>query len=326
MIRILSSGALNLVQDLGRRHCLSQGVSRSGAMDGPALGMANRLVGNDDNAAGIEVSIFPFRISVDADTSIACTGCQAPLTLDGCPVPAWSRIEVKAGQVLMLERPLLGVRAYLAFAGGLDVAPVMGSRSTDLKGGFGGHEGRGLKRDDLLQVLPPAEAGGPIGIAPAERLAYWTSLAAGCVEVRVLPAAEHSQFNEAAHESFYGTDYKITAQANRVGYRLEGQPLEMVRAVELLSHGISPGTVQVPPAGQPIIQMAEANTCGGYPKIATVVEADLWRLAQAPSGCSVRFRQVEVDEALDLHRDQLASRAHLYERMQRAMAPAAGQR
>ena len=278
------------------------GVSRSGAMDAPALMFANQLVGNDECAAGIEVSNFPLRLRLEADTTFACTGAQCRMVLDDQPVSTWWRVDAKAGQVLKLERPTLGARAYLAFGGGLDIPLVMGSRSTDLKAGFGGHFGRGLKRDDCLAVLQqPQSTMSGFGITPEDRAAFWRELGSGCVEVRVLAAAEHECFTEDALAAFSCSTYEITAQANRVGYRLSGPSLLLRQPLELLSHGIVPGTIQVPPAGQPIVQMAEANTCGGYPKIATVIEADLWRLAQAPTGCAVRFCVVDVQSALDIH-------------------------
>ncbi|ARB27392.1 biotin-dependent carboxyltransferase family protein [Pseudomonas tolaasii] len=316
MIRILSSGALNLVQDLGRHGTLNLGVSRSGAMDREALSLANLLVGNSANAAGIEVSVFPFRLRFETDRALACTGAQCQLTLDGCRVPGWSAVNAKAGQTLVIQAPTLGVRAYLAFSGGLATPVVMGSRATDLKAGFGGHEGRGLKRDDCLDLLEadacPANSR---AVAPSHRAAFFRELASGCISVRVLPAAEHAQFSAQALQAFYHMSFQVTLQSNRVGYRLEGQPLLRREPVELLSHGIAPGTVQVPPDGQPIIQLAEANTCGGYPKIATVLETDLWRLAQAPVGCAIRFTAVTPDAAVDEHRRHCRALATLAARL-----------
>jgi biotin-dependent carboxylase-like uncharacterized protein len=296
------------------------GVSRSGAMDIPALVHANQLVGNDESAAGIEVSIFPLRLRLEVDTIFACTGAQCRVLLDDRPVPAWWRVEAKAGQVLILERPTMGMRAYLAFASGLQIDKVMGSRSTDLKGGFGGHAGRGLKRGDtlLLAQKSPSHGSGTgsgIGVALTERASYWKELATGCIEVRALPAAEFEYFTKDAVTTFLGSCYEISAQANRVGYRLSGKPLLLHQSLELLSHGIVPGTVQVPPAGQPIVQMAEANTCGGYPKIATVIESDLWRLAQAPTGCLIRFQLVDVKSALNVHRVLLEKYVRLSEQL-----------
>lgn len=310
MIEIMSSGALNLVQDLGRQNCMHMGVSASGAMDSPALRSANWLIGNDAGAACLELSVFPFRMRFEGDISFSCTGAHCRITLDDRPIPSWTKCHARAGQRLVIESPMLGVRAYLAFEGGIDVPEMLGSRSTDLKGGFGGHEGRGLKRGDHLNVLSvTSQIGkGVTTITPSDRLLLKTELANGCVSVRVLPAAEFEQFTEGAIEAFYSTPYEVTPEANRVGYRLKGAPLHTYQRLELRSHGIAPGTVQVPPAGQPIVQLSEANTCGGYPKIATVIESDLWRLAQTPVGCAIQFIPVTTNDgttAIRSHWDAL---------------------
>lgn len=298
MIEVLSSGALNLVQDLGRQKSMHMGVSASGAMDAPALRLANWLIGNDTGAAGLELSVFPFRMRFEGDIAFSCTGAHCRITLDDQPIPSWTKCRARAGQRLVIERPVLGVRAYLAFEGGIDVPEMLGSRSTDLKAGFGGHEGRGLKRSDHLNVISVTSHIGKVvpTIAPSDRLLLKKELANGCVSVRVLPAAEFGQFTEEAIQAFYSTPYEVTPEANRVGYRLKGVPLHTYQRLELRSHGIAPGTVQVPPAGQPIVQLAEANTCGGYPKIATVIESDLWRLAQTPVGCAIQFIPVTSND------------------------------
>ncbi|OZI31106.1 allophanate hydrolase [Bordetella genomosp. 10] len=300
-IEVLSSGALNLVQDRGRIGFLGAGVSRGGAMDEPALVMANELVGNEANAAALEINVFPQRLRVQDDIWFACTGAQSRVTLDGAAVPTWTRVRAAPGQVLVIEAPRLGCRAYIAFSGGIDVQEILGSRSTDLKAGFGGYEGRGLRRGDVLTL--GVSAGLALsehpGIAPAERVSFLDDLKQGVVRVRIIPATEYDCFTGESLAHFREGSYRISSEANRVGYRLMGEPLKLAHPLELFSHGIIPGTVQVPPNGQPIVQMAEANTCGGYPKIAAVIQADLWRLAQAPVGCAVRFTLTTIDAALE---------------------------
>ncbi|PTM97561.1 5-oxoprolinase subunit C family protein [Mycoplana dimorpha] len=299
MIEILSTGAVNSVQDLGRPGYLDVGVGWSGAMDAPALSAANLMIGNAPGAAGIEVSLFPFRVRFlrDAPFAVACADC--PVTLGERSLPSWWAETARAGETLTLGLPRRGARAYLALAGGVDVPPVLGSRATDLKSGFGGLEGRGLNRGDRIAF---AEGGsklpaGGIGVDPA---ALRDGAAAGesPIILRVLPSAEHAAFTEAALETFYATAWTVGNEANRMGYRLNGPELALSQRLELFSHGIMPGTVQVPPSGQPIIQLAEANTCGGYPKIANVIEADLWRLAQAPVGARLTFARVDRHEAV----------------------------
>ena len=314
MIEILSNGAPNLIQDAGRRGHLGFGVSRSGAMDALALSVGNALVGNESTDAAIEVSLFPFRVRFQKDQDFAVTGADCVVRLDESVLAPWWGRTARAGQTLVIQRPKRGARAYLCVAGGVDVEPVMGSRSTDLKGTFGGLEGRGLRRGDVLEV----KAGAPrrvrdsgLGVVPSDLPGFWKELSSGVVSVRVVPAAEYQRFTDAAKESFATTDYEITPEANRVGYRLNGACLPLTSPLELLSHGIVPGTVQVPPSGQPIIQLAEANTCGGYPKIATVVEADLWKLGQASIGCRIRFVVVDVREAVETLQARAAEVAKL---------------
>ncbi|MDX3926560.1 MAG: biotin-dependent carboxyltransferase family protein [Shinella sp.] len=301
MLEILSTGGVNCVQDLGRTGYLDVGVGRSGAMDRPALEAANGLLGNDANAAGLEISLFPFRLRFAADAAFALTGADCPASLDGRPLPGWWAKRAKAGDVLKLDLPRDGVRAYLAFAGGIDVPPVLGSRATDLKSGFGGLDGRGLKRGDRLSLCEPAVRiclpDGGIGFDPTE-LRGGLPPAGGLVRLRILPSAEFALFTAEARQRFFATEWTVTNDANRMGYRLAGPELALSRPLELFSHGIVPGTVQVPPSGQPIIQLAEANTCGGYPKIANVVEADLWKLAQAPVGARLRFEEVSLEAAV----------------------------
>lgn len=322
MIEILSNGALNLVQDLGRLDHLDKGVCGSGAMDVPALSLANMLVGNDAQAAGIEISIFPFRIKFDRDLLFACTGASTELTLPQRRLPSWWAAQARANDVLTIAPPEHGARAYLALRGGLDVPYLLGSRATDLKSGFGGLDGRGLRKGDRLAVFQ-TQASGPmraVGIAPDSRIGFSAELSSGRISVRAIAAAEYGEFTDEARHAFEHTDYQLTPECNRQGYRLEGQPLGTQRPLELLSHGVVPGTVQVPPSGQPIVQMAEANTIGGYPKIATIIEADLWRLAQVRPGQRIGFTLVDHGAAVAALRAQAGEQ----ERIRHALSLMAG--
>lgn len=303
MIEILSNGAPNVVQDLGRNGCLSFGVSRSGAMDPFALAIGNALVGNDRDEAGIEINLFPFRAKFHQDMRFAVTGADVKTTLDDHRMAPWWGRTASAGQTIVIERPKRGARAYLAVGGGVSVEPVLGSKSTDLKGSFGGASGRGLMRGDRLDVgqgsVQPSQAWKVgLGVVPQGLIEYWDEVSSNCVTVRVLPAAEFERFTPESKAAFLHEEFKVTPDANRVGYRLNGPILSRHEHIELLSHGIVAGTIQVPPSGQAIVQLAEANTCGGYPKIATVIEADLWKLSQAPIGCAIRFVLTDIDTAV----------------------------
>lgn len=293
MIEILTTGAANTIQDLGRSGRFDIGVSRSGAMDRLSLSIGNALVGNGLDAAGLEIAIFPFRLRFDAPMRFAVTGAEGEVRLDDRPLPPRWAASAEAGQTLTIAPPAKGARVYITFEGGIDVAPVLGSRATDLKSGYGGLEGRGLKRGDRLAIAnaAPTRAFGATH-NPMEKLDFSAPLA-----IRVVPAAEFSVFTTDARRLFYRWSWRVTTEADRMGYRLEGPELKLDRRLELMSHGILPGTIQVPPSGKPIIQLADANTCGGYPKIATVIEADLWIIGQAGPDARFLFQEVTPNEA-----------------------------
>lgn len=307
MIEVLSSGLPNSVQDLGRKGFLAAGIGRGGAMDRRALAIANLLVGNGEDAAAIEVALFPFRFRATRDTCIAVTGADLTFSVAGLCYPSWWAVPLRAGETVELEPPIHGARAYLAFAGGIDVPVVLGSRATDLKSGFGGFEGRGLQRGDRLPLpavaaapkLPPEGRGAN---CPEARLPGRNET----IGLRAIPAAEFAAFDADARHQIFAANWSVTGDGNRMGYRLAGPTLALVRPLELFSHGIAPGTVQVPPAGQPIIQLADANTCGGYPKIMTIIEPDLWKLAQAPAGARLRLIETTPQLALEAERQDHA--------------------
>ena len=321
MIEVLSHTALATVQDLGRSGALRWGVGTSGAMDPMALAAGNLLLGNDEGDAAIELQVFPFEVRFTTDGVFALVGADADASLDGRALLPWWRHEARAGQVLRLNVPRRGSawpasRAYLCLAGGVDVARVLGSRSTQLRGAFGGHAGRMLRAGDRLAAGRPGAlsghagaggAGGDAGFGPllpeggfglTPPALAMPLLADGVPAVRVLPAAEHDGYTQASRAAFWAQPWKITPQSDRYGFRLAGEPLQATAPMEMRSHGIVPGVVQVPPGGQPIVQMRDAQPSGGYPKIGTVIEADLWRLGQAPIGSFVRFVQTTWAEAV----------------------------
>ncbi|MDB5523667.1 MAG: allophanate hydrolase [Rhizobium sp.] len=302
MIEILTSGLMNSVQDLGRPGFLDQGIGRGGMMDRTALRVGNLLVGNDEGAAGLEISIFPFRIRFVETSFFAVTGAGAIATLNGVPLPPWWAHAANAGDELRIEPPDRGARVVLAFSGGLDVPLVLGSRSTDLKSGFGGLEGRALKRGDRLAV----RSAGPVKSNHRQGCGADPAMFrdAGATQLRVMTGAEFSAFAPEAAVAFFSERYTVSRDNNRQGMRLDGAALALTQKLELHSHGIMPGTVQVPPSGQPVIQLAEANTCGGYPKIAHVIEPDHWKLAQASSGTQFSFVEVSREQAVAAIRNE----------------------
>ena len=294
-----TSGALNTVQDLGRTGFRHIGVSTSGAMDELALRVANLLVGNDEAAAGIELQTYPFQLTFLADARVAVTGASSPLTrLANKALPPWWARNVRAGETLVVAQPTHGARSYIALAGGIDVPSVLGSRSTHLRSGFGGLEGRALAAGDRLGLLP-APSWSPLDAGVLPPPIAMPGLSEGDVlKVRALRAADYDVFPRAAQAALWETPWTITAQSNRAGYRLKGQPLLLDEPMELRSYGIVAGIVQVPPSGLPIVQLSDANTAGGYPRIAGVIEADLWRLGQARLGSRVQFVETDYESAV----------------------------
>lgn len=299
MIEVLSASPLMTVQDLGRSGFYRYGVCRSGAMDRLALAVGNLLLGNDEGAAGLEIPLPPVKFVFREDVNFALTGADCAAKLDGRPVPPWWAMQAKADQTLSLAPSRSGTRAYLCLAGGVDVSEVLGSRSTQLREAFGGLEGRPVGKGDLIAaagndvVLPEDGAG---ALPPSLALVLPDSSA---IAVRVVAAAEYDHYTAASQHAFWNAQWEVTAQSNRAGFRLAGPDLKLARALELRSHGVVPGVIQVPAGGHPIIQLADAATMGGYPKIGTVIEADLWRVGQAKAGDRLQFVEVDYSQALD---------------------------
>jgi biotin-dependent carboxylase-like uncharacterized protein len=301
VIEIESTAALNSIQDLGRPAYRHLGVSVSGAMDPLALRAGNLLLGNDENAAAIEVQLFPFRLRFAGETSIALTGADCRAQLDGRDLPPWWGCRVQAGQVLTLQFPRHGARAYVCVAGGIDVPLVMGSRSTALRGAFGGYLGRTLQKGDRLAVGSTCAAPLPlqgIGIEPPEQALqpFFPVNQDNLPLIRAITAGEYPLFANDA-QRFWSQPWQVSMQSNRTGYRLSGAPIFPSHTVDMRSYGLIPGIVQVPPAGEPIIQLSDANTAGGYPKIACVIEEDLWRLGQLQPGQSMQLVESDGKQA-----------------------------
>ena len=317
-LTVLRPGMLASVQDLGRHGYRQLGVCPGGALDALALVVANRLVGNPDGAAGLELTMGGCELRFDAPTRIAWAGDDFDARLDEQPVwPGWS-VPVRAGQILRFgranrSREKTGIRTWLAVAGGIDVPMVLGSRSTDLKAGFGGHEGRALKAGDMLLAGPCALKAAQLARRPfGARMPPWrTDPADGAIELRIIPGPELELFTVASREQLWRDAWRITPQSNRMGSRLEGPELKRKRNGDMLSSGVIPGTIQVPPSGQPIVLMGDAQTTGGYPRVGVVIRADLWKLAQAPLDGRLRFRVVDPAEALAAWGEQNRYLAHV---------------
>jgi biotin-dependent carboxylase-like uncharacterized protein len=278
-VAVLRAGPLTTVQDLGRTGYAHLGVPASGAVDPPALGLANRLVGNPPGTAALEITLAGCRLRPDHTTLVAVTGAE-PARLrvgrraadTGVPVP------VPAGSVLDIGPARSGVRTYLAVAGGFAVPPVLGSRATDTLSGLGPAP---LRDGDVLPVGEPAGEPAGVWFTPAP--------ARGPVRLRLRPGPRDDWFTPAALATLTGAGYTVSALSNRVAARLDGPVLERAVPGELASEGIVLGAVQVPTGGEPLVFLADHPTTGGYPVIGVVEPADLPRLAQCRPGESVRF-------------------------------------
>ncbi|MFB2563087.1 biotin-dependent carboxyltransferase family protein [Rhizobium sp. IMFF44] len=331
MIEIIETGPFNTIQDLGRPGYRDIGVTASGAMDPLAVKIGNILVGNDDEAAAIEVQTFPFKLRFGAGTVFAVTGVDGNPTLDGRELRSWCTHVAEPGQLLELTQPPRFARAYIVFRGGLDVPVLMGSRSTSLRGGFGGNAGRPLSKGDQIEFGMPSDALSPppSGLAviePAVALRHvFPAPTDGVLSIRAIVAGEHELFASEG-EAFWSQIWRISSSSDRTGYRLSGEPLRPMATVEMRSHGVVPGVVQVPPGGEPIIQMSDANTAGGYPKIAGVIECDMWRLGQARIGSRLRFVRSThaearaVEQAVTRYVEDIRQTSQMVKRALKAMA------
>ena len=298
-LEIVSPGMLTSVQDLGRRGYQRFGIPVSGAMDTPALRVANILVGNRESAAGLEATVMGPTLRFLVDTTIALAGADLGASLDGVSIPVWQSIPVPAGSALSFQGPKDGIRGYIAVAGGIDVPVLMGSRSSYLKGAFGGFEGRALAAGDVLKTLPSRIATGknlPFELTPAE---YGHNHL-----LRVVLGPQDDVFLPEAIETFTSSEYDIGAQSDRMGYRLEGPSLKHTNGADIISDATTLGSVQVPGDGNPIVLLADRGTTGGYTKIATVIGPDLSFLVQAMPGDKVRFSPVTFDEARSILLEQ----------------------
>ena len=316
MIDVIRAGVLTTVQDLGRHGYRHLGVALGGALDRLSLEVGNRLVGNRPDAAALEITVGPTVLRFSRATRIAITGTEFGATLDGKPVYSWWSLPVQAGQQLTLQAAKRGMRGYVCIAGGIDVLPMLGSRSTDLAGRFGGLGGRALRDGDRLPMGVPSPRAG-FGFSPQApefgvKAPVWCKFAlvhepqrrgrhpsgvAWAEPIRVLRGPEYDSFTAAAQQAFWSDEWLVTPNSNRMGYRLAGTELERARKIDLLSHAVMPGTIQVPPNGQPIVLLSDAQTTGGYPKIGAVIQADLWKLAQVRLNAAIRFIPTTPHEA-----------------------------
>lgn len=279
-LEVLATGPLLTVQDLGRPGLAALGVGQSGAADAEALRLANRLVGNPEGHAGLEVTFGGLEVRGQGGMYVALTGAPCPMTVHGRHVAAYAPVWVPDGATLRLDAPPCGLRSYLAVRGGIEVPPVLGSRATDTLAGLGPAP---LAPGDQVPVGVPGAA------MPGVDLATVRPPEHGEVRLRVVLGPRDDWFTAAARSVLLSEPYEVTAESNRVGMRLAGTALQRARDGELPSEGMVCGALQVPPSGQPTLFLADHPVTGGYPVIATVVAGDIGLAAQARPGQVLRF-------------------------------------
>ncbi len=289
-ITVLKGGALTTIQDSGRYHYQAFGLTVGGVMDDYAYRIANWLVGNNANAAVLEITLIGPKLQFNSDCVVAISGAQLGTTLNGEPIENWCSHTIKANDIISFSGPKQGCRAYLAVAGGIAGSPVLGSRSTDLRAKLGGIAGRALQTGDCL----------PIG-----KIDYMhnfkTKLAASDIPsysnryvIDVIYGPQLSHFTKGGISCFYNSDYTIESDSNRMGYRLAGAKIETIGNADIISDATVFGSIQVTSSGQPMILMADRQTSGGYAKIATVISSDLPKLAQAKPNDHISFRCIDI--------------------------------
>jgi biotin-dependent carboxylase-like uncharacterized protein len=322
-IVVQSPGMFTTVQDLGREGFGPMGISASGAADAMALRIGNRLVGNLEGSAGLEMTLTGGTFQFPEGAVFALTGSDFGAALDDVPIPVWTSFEARPGQTLRLGATRGGARSYLCVQGAVLAPPFLGSSSTHVLSGLGGWEGRATRRGDVLPMGEPCERFRKRSVV-SEALAYFAPRNV----LRVTQGPQFDWFPEASQRSFFGSPYSVAEESNRVGIRLEGAPVVRhltggrqvppgrASSEEMITEGVSLGAIQVSPGGRPIIVFVEQQTTGGYPKIANVIAADLHNVGQLRPRDEIRFERVELVMARSLLKEQegwLASRSWLDE-------------
>ncbi|GAA0704379.1 biotin-dependent carboxyltransferase family protein [Dokdonella soli] len=344
---VLKSGLLTTLQDRGRRGLAALGIGHAGPMDEVSFRLANALVGNDDSATALEITLLGPRLRFDADAVIALTGAEFPARIDDFEIPAWQPLRVAAGAVLDIGNARRGARGYLAVADGFVVERTLGSAATDVNARIGPLRGRALATQDALALSEgAASAAMPFGssrdsateASPLKPLLpepsaglrppsspQNVSIPAWSLDprpwfdsdparpIRLIRGAHFDALDAASRAALFDAEFRIASESNRVGFRLDGPRLALAAPLELVSAPVASGTLQLPPGGQPIALMVEHPTTGGYPRIGQIATIDLPRLAQRRSGERVRFREISLDEAQTRYLERERELARLFD-------------
>jgi KipI family sensor histidine kinase inhibitor len=292
VFQVLKPGFFTTIQDLGRHGYLKYGVPISGAMDTSSLVAANLLVANNPDNACLETTLIGPELQALTKTQIAITGGDTSPKINGQHVPMWQTLEVQEGDAVSFGKMENGCRAYLSIRGGVDTLPVLGSRSTYVRGGFGGINGRQLKTEDIIGGFDVSLLKFEY-LMPEELVPQFT----GQLKAHVILGPQADMFTEEGITTFLSSQYKVTLEADRMGYRLEGPKIEHKAKADIVSDALLPGAVQIPKNGKPILIMRDAQTAGGYPKIAVIMTPDVSTLGQAKTNDIVEFSKITIQQA-----------------------------
>ncbi|WP_043929776.1 biotin-dependent carboxyltransferase family protein [Bacillus sp. EB01] len=310
MITVVKPGLLTSVQDLGRYGFQKYGVIASGVMDQIAHRIANILVGNEDNEPTLEITLLGPILRFEKDCLISICGGDLSPSINGLPVRTWRTIFVKGGSELRFGPAVTGTRVYLAVAGGITVPEVMNSKSTYLRAGIGGYQGRALQQGDVIRLTTPGDLStammeyleGQTGNKPFAEMDWSISstlipIHRKDMPIRVIKGKQFHLFDEESKRKIFSDRFEVSPQSDRMGYRLKGPQLRLEIPEELISEAVSFGSIQVPAEGNPIVLLADRQTTGGYPKIGQIATVDLPLIAQAKPGDYISFKHVTHKEA-----------------------------
>ena len=296
---VTRAGFLTSVQDLGRTGLRQFGVSTSGALDSFGLRVANLLVGNDEGAAGLEITLGGLQLRFEDERIVAWCGGGFDVQIGSRALPAGHAAHLQAGDELKFGLAQIGCRCWLAISGGIDVPVVLGSRSTDLRANFGGLEGRRLHDGDHLSLgeFRQSETAAAAGISSWTAPHDWASPASRHPSLRFIRGVDWNRFDDVTIQRFAQHEFMVSPDSDRMGVRFDGSELKREVETDLISEAVAPGTIQVPPSGKPILLLGDCQTIGGYPKIAHVITVDLGIAAQLRAGDGVRFFEVSLQDA-----------------------------
>jgi antagonist of KipI len=319
---VTRAGFLTSVQDLGRTGFRQFGVSTSGALDSFALRVANLLVGNDEGAAGLEITLGGLQLRFEDERIVAWCGGEFDVQIGSRALPAGHVAYLQRGYELKFGLAQIGCRCWLAISGGIDVPVVLGSRSTDLRANFGGLEGRRLRDGDQLSLgeFRQSETAAAAGISSWTAPHDWASPASRHPSLRFIRGVDWNRFNDVTIQRFTQHEFTVSPDSDRMGVRFDGSELKREDETDLVSEAVAPGTIQIPPSGKPILLLGDCQTIGGYPKIAHVITVDLSIAAQLRAGDGVRFIEVTLQDAhrLLLERERDLERFRIGLSLQRA--------